>query len=421
MKEKFMLIGRFRHQLLSGFILMAVVSVGVLDQSARGGPIDVVVHTTDSSPITINATGSHMLDLTSDIANTRGPFAPLAGRPYTATFNVGSIQNLLQLSSNAPGTTISLRDPLSGQAQNFIATTKAKAETKIRRFLQQNLNTVFVGYQRTLNGNSGIGVTDGNPLAATAFLGTDAFNRFGIDPAVPVTPIGQLGDFAVGIDADGGQYRTSSLDGDFAQFDINLSERFNQLVGLVISIPLEYRTIQGTNSYAGGLNLGLPFTILTHPQDKDGFAWQLTPWAVVGGGINESLLSGGGIAGGGITSSIGYRLGNFTFTMANQGGYDGGFSFTYDNIKFNTPVDQWIFKNGLYVDCNLSHGLFVDGGASYTDFLHTAGVSGYVSPRLGAGLRWGHNGAYEARVSYIGDFGENFTANGVQAQLNLSF
>jgi len=413
---------QFPNELRLVRVVVAAVLLAAFGQAAHADElIDVVVRTTDSSPITINGTGSHIVDLTSDVANDRGSFAPLAGRPFTATFNVGGVRNLLQMTSDSTGTMISLRDPQTGRIQDFIDATKAKVQAKIRSFLEQNLNSLFVGYQQRLNGGSGIGITDGNPLAATAFLATDAFNRFGIHPAVPAAPIGEIGHFAFGFDAGGGEFRTSSLDGDFAAFDINLSGRFNQLVGMVISVPILYRSIRNTDSYAGGVNLGLPFTILTHPADKDGFSWQLTPWGVAGGGINESLASGGGIAGGGVTSSLAYRLGNFTFTMANQAGYDGGFQFPYDDFTFDTPVDQWIIKDGVYTAYTMSHGLFLDGGASYTNFVHDAGVSSYVTPQMGAGIRWGRGGAYEARLSYVGDFGNGFNDNGIQGQFHFSF
>jgi hypothetical protein len=417
-----MRVHRLGCELFCKFVLISAASIAICGQVARAdGPIGVVVQTTDASPITINASDSHMLDLTSNILNNRGPFAALAGRPFTAVIHVGGVRDLLQLTSDAAGTGISVRDPHTGQVKTFLANTKAGAQAQIHSFLQTNLNKAFVGYQRTLNGDSGIGVTDGNPLAATSFLGTDAFNRFGIDPAVPVAPAGQLGRFAVGVDASGGEFRTNSLDGNYAQVDINLGVRFSQLVGLVLSVPIEYRSIQGTNSYTGGVNLGLPFTIFAHPMNENGFNWQVTPWAMAGGAIDEPLLSGGGIAGGGLTSSLGYQLGDFTFTMANQAGYDTGFDFPYDDYSFNTPVDQWIFKNGLYATYTMSNGLFVDGGASYTNLLHDAGVSAYVSPRMGAGYRWGKGGAYEVRLSYIGDFGKDFSANGVQAQFHFSF
>ncbi len=413
---------RFPGELRLVLALATVVFLAASERTARAGDlIDVAVQTTDASPITINGAGSHIVDLTSDLVNDHGAVAPLAGRPFTATFQVGNLSNLLLVSSDAAGTTLTLSDPSTGQVKEFVGATKQAALGQVHSFLQRDLNSAFVGYQKRLNGSSGIGVTDGNPLAATAFLASDAFDRFGVDPTVPVVPIGQSGHFAIGFDAGGGEFRTNLLDGDFAKFDINVGARFCQAVGMVLSVPIEYRSIQGTDSYVGGMNLGFPITLHTHAVDKDGFAWQLTPWATVGGGINESLLSGGGIAGGGMTSSLGYHLGHFTFTMANQFGYDTGFDFPYDQYKFSTPVDQWIFKNGIYGAFAITKEFFVDAGASYTNFLHDAGVGGYVTPTTGLGFRWGHDGACDLRFSYFGDFGDGFSANGIQAQLHFSF
>jgi hypothetical protein len=417
-----MLRNRNPRSFLSAIIVIIAAFAAVFCQSARADSLIVVdIHTTDVSPIVLRGTGSHLVDLSRDVANNNGPFAALAGRPFTAVFKVGTVNNLLKLSSNSTGTSLTLSDPHSGEVKTFIGATKEEAQANMQSFLQKNLNRAFVGYQTTLNGASSLGVTDGNPLAATAFLATDAFNRFGIDPAVPAAPIGQVGHFAVGFDVGGGTFNGSGVDGDFAQFDINFSGRFNQLIGIVLSVPVEYREIRGTNSYVGGANLGLPFTIIAHSPGQNGFAWQATPWGVVGGGINESLASGGGIAGGGATSSLAYHLQKFTFTMANQAGYDGGFDFPYGDFKFNTPVDQWIIKNGIYADYTTSHGLFVDGGIAYTNFTHDAGVSSYWTPKLGGGIRWGQDGAYQIRITYVGDFGNGFNANAIQGQFHFSF
>ena len=184
---------------------------------------------------------------------------------------------------------------------------------------------------------------------------------------------------------------------------MDIGTKITDQIGFVFSLPIEYRTVGGTNTYIGGINLGLPITILQHAivVRLDGLAWQLTPWAVIGGGINEPLLSGGGVYGGGGTSSLSYQAGAFTFTLADQIGYDSGFPFTYDDIKFDTPVNQWIMKNGVRGDYHFLQSFYADAGLAYTNFLDSAAVRNYLTPSAGVGIQWGQYGSSNFEVNYV--------------------
>ena len=197
-------------------------------------------------------------------------------------------------------------------------------------------------------------MTDGNPLAATAVFANDAFTQFGLVPNVSQAPIASVGRATIGLQGGGGAYSAKDANGSFADIDLNVGVRLIDQVALAVSIPFEYRTVGGTSSWIMGLNIGVPVTIISHDSGSDGFGWQVTPWASIGGGVNTALLSGGGVYGGGGTSSLAYQMGPLTFTLADQIGYDSGFGFQLYNIDFNTPVNQWILKNGVRVDYETS-------------------------------------------------------------------
>jgi hypothetical protein len=288
-------------------------------------------------------------------------------------------------------------------------------------FLTGNLNEIFGGYQKSLNSQTTVGVTDGNPLAATAFLADDAFKQFGTVPTVSQAPKVSVGRFSIGLSGGGGSYGSDNGSGNFAKFDLDLGTKITDQIGFVFSLPLAYRTIGGTNTYIGGVTLGVPITILHHDIVLDGLAWQLTPWADVGGGINEPLLSGGGVYGGGGTSSLAYQAGPFTFTLADQIGYDSGFAFTYDNIKFDTPVNQWIMKNGVRGDYHFLQSFYADAGLAYTNFLASAAIRNYLTPTVGVGIQWGQYGSSNFEVNYVGDFGNSYHDSGVQMNLQFRF
>jgi hypothetical protein len=412
-----------RCKLLPGFVLVMVAFVALFGQAVQaGGIVETSVQTTDANPISLDVNQKDIRNATRDLVDGTGAYTAIANRPFVAVYNVGGAKNLLKLQADATGQNITLTSPSSGKSQIFTGANREQAIDRLNDFLQTDLNAAFGQFQKSLNTQTGVGVTDGNPLAATAFLADDVFTQFGFVPTVSQASKDAIGRFEIGVQGGGGTYSVNNGTGNFAKMDINAGMKFNDQVGFVLSIPVQYRTIGGTNTYIGGINLGLPITILHHDVLLDGMAWQLTPWVDVGGGINEPLLSGGGIYGGGGTSSLAYQAGPLTFTLADQIGYDSGFAFTYDNIKFDTPVNQWIMKNGMRADYQFAQSCFFDAGLAYTNFLASAAIRNYLTPSAGIGFRWGQYGSSSFQVNYVGNFGnDNYRDNGVQLILQIRF
>ncbi len=387
-----------------------------------GGVIDTLVHTTDASPISLDATQKDLRKASQDLVNSQGAYASLAGRPFTAVYSVAGAKNVLQLTADATRQTLTITDLRTGKFQTFVGANEAATVDQLSTFLETNADKAFTGYQTTLNTKSSVGVTDGNPLAATAVLANDAFTQFGFVPNISQAPIASVGRATIGLQGGGGTYSANDANGSFADLDLNVGVRLADQVALAVSIPFEYRTVGGTSTWILGLNLGVPVTIISHNAGWDGFAWQVSPWVDLGGGVNTALLSGGGIYGGGGTSSLSYQMGHFTFTLADQIGYDSGFGFQLYKIDFNTPVNQWLLKNGVRVDYDFWQNCFVDVGVAYTNFLAAAAIHGYVSPNLGVGFRFGPHGSSDFQVNYVGDFGNNsYQDAGLQMILRMRF
>ena len=180
-----MLFNQFRRGLSSRFVLAIAASVAVSNQAARGGGVvDTFVQSTDANPISVDVNQKDLRQVSGDILNNKGAYAGFANRPLVATIGVAGAKNLLQLKSDATGQNLSLTDLRTGRVEDFVGATREKALNKLNVFLTENLNNAFGGYQKSLNAQTTVGVTDGNPLAATAFLADDAFKQFGTIPTV---------------------------------------------------------------------------------------------------------------------------------------------------------------------------------------------------------------------------------------------
>ncbi|MBV8782254.1 MAG: hypothetical protein JO353_12735 [Phycisphaerae bacterium] len=328
----------------------------------------------------------------------------------------------MRLTSDSTGTSVTLAEPHANYSKTFNAATASANASSITDDIKHNLSGEFTGLQKSVDQTTGIGVVDGNPHAVTAILADDAYTNFGLNAALPAAPSAQIGAFTIGATAGGGMYRTGGLDADFATLDLTFGMRLGNRVGLVFSDWFEYGQVGGDSRYLGGTNTGLPISIILPPAvGASGIAWQITPWASLGGGGDPDLVLGGGVAGGGATSVVRLIHGPLSLSIIDQGSYDTGFNIHVDGYHFDDKVDQWIVKNGVIGAYTVSNGFFVDAGASYTDFLNPAGVRDYLSPTAGIGIAWGAEHESSFRVAYEGDFGHGFNANGASLQLRLGF
>src|SRR3954470_6265203 len=241
------------------------------------------------------------------------------------------------------------------------------APARAQNFPSPTIEQLILQYFGISNTQTPIGVTDGNPQATTAVFANDAFNIYGLYPLLDKEPKGLLNHYAFRADFSYGDLHTDVIDGEFYTLNLAQGWRFTDHIGLVYSVPLEYRDTEGAHVYIAGLNAGLPINILL--QRGKGLSWSLTPWVVGGVGVSDELDQGALVYGGGGTSSL-VLTGHFLkLTLANQISYEDGDPFHYSSLFNNEqPIHQTILKNGLIAAIKIGPA-FVDGGASYTNLL----------------------------------------------------
>jgi hypothetical protein len=209
--------------------------------------------------------------------------------------------------------------------------------------------------------------------------------------------------------SDAGVLDNGGFTGQYVDLTIATEFQFNDLLGLSFTTPLRFQTLKSADTFMGGEVVGLPISII--PAKGGPFSWMVTPMGQFGAAGSQDLVSGGFIYGGQINSSLSYNIAGFTFTLADNAGYDHGADFEVRGYRFNTHVDQFIFKNGLQITKSFGN-FFLDASGTWTDFTHDAFVSGYFTPELGIGFRFGPHNNCGLRVGYQGNFGNNFNSNG---------
>src|SRR5512133_2147875 len=103
-----------------------------------------------AEPFALTASGSSLPDLVSNLITTKSEFASFDGAAFRASLDYAGVRNAIRFQQNASGAS-DVRD-------------------KIRDFLLKDGTTQYARLLRTVNERSLLGVTDGNPLAATATL-----------------------------------------------------------------------------------------------------------------------------------------------------------------------------------------------------------------------------------------------------------
>jgi hypothetical protein len=291
----------------------------------------------------------------------------------------------------------------------LLAITICTSETRAQTFPSPTIEQLILQYFGISNTQTPIGVTDGNPQATTAVFASDAFNIYGMYPLLDKAPKGLMNHYAFRADVSYGELHTDVIDGDFYTLNLAQGWRFTDHVGLVYSIPLEYRDTEGAQVFIGGLNAGLPINILL--ERGKGLGWSVTPWAVGGVGVSDELDQGALVYGLGVTSSLTLSGKFLKLTMANQIGYEDGEPFEYDSFFNNEQaIHQTIAKNGIVASVKVGPA-FADAGASYTNLLDGGFVDEYWSPDVGFGVKLG-NGFL--RAGYHGDIGNNYRATSIR-------
>jgi hypothetical protein len=390
----------FAAILVGGHTLLAADFFGV---TASGGGTSVTVG------------GSNLINLTDNLINEQGSFAPLAGQNLTGAVSYAGIPNALLFTENAAQTQATITIPLTGFTKTFVGTSSADLQNQIKDFLKKDAEEAYAQFLEAVNEKSKVALLDGNPQSSTALIANDLFTRFGLHNEQSTQPgAGPYFDLNV----NGGTIRADDLNGTWAEVAFNVGARFTDNVALSFGTALDYRNEANSEAYTTAEEVALPITFINNR--GNGISWQVTPWGFGGFAASYDQVAGGILVGGGATSSLALHAGPVTLTLGDQINYAHGVDIAYDGYGFDTNIDQWIFKNGVDAAFQFpGTPIFVDASISYSNFLRDAAVPNFWSPTAGVGITLGGNSSL--KFSYAGDFGKGYNANGGQVALVLSY
>ena len=393
----------------------------LLAAPARGqAPFVVNAQTTTGAPTQATVSGSSIIDLVENLIESQGQFANFQNQGFDASLNYGAITDAIQFQRNAAGTSATVTIPSTGFSRTFTGGNETEVREQIEDFLLQEGAREYARFMRQVNERSLLGVTDGNPQAATAILSNSAFARFGLHRS-PMDANSLVGGTPYGgglrLDLNGGVVDTDEGDGIHVNGSLSSISRLGDRIGIAIASPFSYREVEDAKVYMGGLEIGIPI-VLWKPIIGRGPIWLVTPHVVGAAAGSEELAAGGLFFGGGGTSSLSLPLGDLAALTVGGGLYFyQGYELEIADYAFDTDLNQEVGKIGAKLTQALGP-VFLDVGITYTDFFQESAVDNYVTPTLGIGTGFGSVGL---RVAYQGDFADGYRSHGGMVSLYLNY
>ena len=442
-------------------LTLATAAVLSAATTRADAPFVYTVTTTTGTPETIRVASDSLIHATDEVILGLGRGAPLADRDVTATLRYAGVPDAVTLTLNADRTAGSLRYNLTHGPTDTFSTAGAPSFVSAARVIDNEVysdltdphNHPFENLQQALNRQSYIMPLDGNPSAATAFLADQTFSKYALvrdgEPAGypgtdgrlrydaygrPYLPAGQYFQPVFWFDTMGQDVSTNGFDGYDLRFSFNAAGRFAPVVGWSLSVPIQYRNINGAESDTVGVEFGLPVNIII-PRRRQPIGWTVTPFVEYANNDSRDLGSTQDIFDGGVASRLTASFGrndHWTVALADQftgfvglgadrggDGYGDGYDDYGNEEPFRGHLAQQLFKNGVQVIRTFDYGLSVSGSVTYSSFLANAATDQWWTPRLG--VAWQFSPNFAVRLAYQADLANRYQSQGGDFQVDYRY
>ncbi|GEM_PF-2804062 len=339
------------------------------------------------------AVGDHsIIRLVDHLINSSDEFRSLSTRPrFDASATYFGVPDALgfDLSEDATGVSALLTSSLTGLSKSFVGPTRSDVEHQIEEWLKKNGASELAKLDSEISKRSAAAPNDGNPFATTATLATDSFGRFGLgtshrDPkANGIAGAADELQLAFGLGA-GLSYSTATIEtpaGKLNASRLDLPIEFGFPLGatplrLEVAIPLNITEMERNYIYGAGLNLGLPWRVLSIG-DGSRWGWQLTPMGGVMGRVDVEGANGALVYYAGAASMLEYEITQgLTIAMGNQIGTFHDIGIEIGGVDIQRDIDQRIVNNGIRLSKDIG-GWTLEGYVVDSRFLEEAAVDGF--------------------------------------------
>jgi len=357
-----------------------------------------------------------LIDLVKNAINSDKEFQQFKNKATNCSVTYGGVQNAISFNINATATSGTLQIPSANLVKAFNGSNSHDLEKSVEDFLKKNGSSYYTDLMKTVNKQSSVGVTDGNPDSVTAKTAEFLFRAYG-SLTVPM-PNERANPSDYPLIGDVGVFHTKGYAGTVYSLPIDFDIRLCDNVRLGINIPLSYSTIEKANIFDIGLGLSVPIRIFnsftgkasaaTSGSSECPFTWQITPSGGAFAAGSYELLSGGIVSYGGLTNMVAYSFPGVTVSMGNQLTYFQGDPLTISSYTLDSGVSNWLLKNGVEASVPLSSWIVVNTYATYSNFLQPAAVAAWWTVGVDFAIRPFGSSCTTVNLGFYTDLAEHY-------------
>lgn len=327
--------------------------------------------------VTRSVSGSSVVDLINNAVNAKDTFSVFQGNAFAADLNYAGVSSAIKFTANATGTSATLEIPSANFTRTFSGTSRSETEQQLEDFLKTDATGVLADFYKSINAQSFVAVTDGNPRSATAIAASDTYNLYGVmvartnEEREKEKPLS--GFSGIGAVFNYGSFTANGIHGTTYDLPVLLPFRFSQRVGLNLEIPINYEKIGAARVFGSGLIAGVPIKILIASRSS-AWSWQVTPFGGVTGSASREMAAGGLLSIAGAASVVARDFRRITISMGNMVSSHSGIPLSVAEYHFDPGVSQTILKNGGKVDLPVGRRWILDGSFIHTNFTNHAAL-----------------------------------------------
>ena len=404
------------------YILFCIMSALLMGHSVEAAKLFAVEVEYDpgTGPVTLFAENSSFPDLIDELIQHVAAFDILdSADTFDAAVRFYAVPEAFNLyvekDYNGTGNLyVLLTSSLTGVAKEFVAVDGDDMQKQIVDWLYLTGGAEAVALVKAITILSASATTDGGPGAMTAQMADTTFHLFGFYTRGARTNDmrGASSGAHVGIQVDTSRFKFDSLvgpiEGERTKVGIPLWLNFSSRVSYIGQIEFDYTSMEGTEFYGLGADMGLSFRPVLRT-GADRFGWQITPFfgAHARGsvdGVSAAILHQFGL-----NNRFEWRLFNRALiSWISQYTTMGSLTLAVDDYQITADINQDIFKNGLLLEVPVFSMKSLYGNFTFIDtrFLEEAKVDGYQEAglglayrlktfSLGTGLEWTFADGYE--------------------------
>jgi len=373
-------------------IIVTLVCFGSL--YAQAEKLFAVDATWNSGTEYLQVENSSFPDLIKTFVDHSGNFSGITGNQYDGSLRYYGLPNALKISVDLNLYTLHLTSQLTGLDVTLQGVDESDLAQKLIDWIYLEGDSAAGTFLREAIKRSAATITDGNPGSSTALLAGNTFQMFGLfqGSSRDQTMRGSEAGAHVGFLVKSSSYEIDTpvgkMDGSRTQINIPLWLHFGSRVSLVSNIAFDYNSLEGTEFYGLGTDLGLAFRPVLR-LDEDRFGWQVTPFFGGYGLASYDGVTAAVLGQYGLINRFEWRVFDRSLiSLVSQYTAFKNVEVSVGDYSLSTPINQNILKNGIMFDTPVFslQSLYANIYFIDTRFLEDANVNSFQT--LGGGLSY---------------------------------